>query len=55
MKRKPLAQLSFAERERIWSVPRGDGAVCGIEPHAGAPGGPAWERPGARPASFIST
>ena len=33
-----------------WSVPRRVGDGCGIEPRAHRHSGPAWERPGARPA-----
>ncbi|MBW8845709.1 MAG: aminopeptidase [Burkholderiales bacterium] len=36
-----------------WPVPRGDGDACRIDRQARRPGGPAWERPGARPASFL--
>jgi len=50
---KPLAQSRRAERGRPWSVPRGDGDACGIEPQAHRHGGPAWERPGARPAGIV--
>ncbi len=31
--------------------PHGDGDACGVEPHAHRHDGPAWERPGARPAT----
>ena len=31
---QPLAQPLAAERGRVWSVPRGDGDACGIEPQA---------------------
>ena len=50
--KEPLAQSRLAERRRAWSVPRGDGDACGIEPQAHRQRGPAWERPGARPADF---
>jgi len=48
---KPLAQSLAAERGSAWSVPRGDGDAFGIEPKAHRQTGPAWERPGARPAT----
>jgi two-component system, LuxR family, sensor histidine kinase DctS len=36
-----------------WPVPRGDGDAGGIEPPAHRQDGPAWERPGARPANAV--
>ena len=52
--KKPLAQPWHAERGPARSVPRGDGDACGIEPQAHRRDGPAWERPGARPARLIN-
>ena len=52
--KKPLAQPWHAERGPARSVPRGDGDACGIEPQAHCRDGPAWERPGARPARLIN-
>ena len=46
---KPLAQPSGAERAPAWSVPRGDGDACGIEPLAHRQGGPAWDGPALGP------
>jgi phospholipid/cholesterol/gamma-HCH transport system ATP-binding protein len=48
---QPLAQAGPAERGPSWPVPRGDDAAGRINQPA-APGGPAWERPGARPESM---
>jgi len=49
---RPLAHPRAAERGRVCSVPLGDGDASGIEPLAHRQSGPAWERPGARPASL---
>lgn len=46
----PLVESSPAERRHIQPVPREGGGADGVEPPAPRPGGPAWERPGARPA-----
>jgi nitrate/nitrite-specific signal transduction histidine kinase len=41
---RPLVQPRRAERGRVWPVPRGDEAVCGIEPLTTSDG-PAWGGP----------
>ncbi|MEO3691781.1 type IV pili methyl-accepting chemotaxis transducer N-terminal domain-containing protein [Roseateles paludis] len=45
---RPLVQPRPAERGRVWPVPRGDEAVCGIEPLTTSEG-PAWGGPALGP------
>ena len=45
---EPLAHPRHAERGRVWSVPRGDGDDCGIQPQSHRPRA-GLGRPGARP------